>query len=222
MEESTTNYRLERWIAVILGLLFFLPFVARADEILYTGAFHEDDVRPVSGERFFALAGGRLEPVAIRVRPMHDSLVVEAGTFKDVYLLRSDRLQPGRVIAASPSFTDLPVDAPLTINLGATQSTLHYHCGTTADADGFVDCSLVLATNGVTQTLGTVSTFFEARNDLQVYFAFAGDLDHDGKLDLLIDVSANVHEWHPALFLSSAANEGELVAKVAELVTSGC
>ena len=24
-----TNYRLERWLAVILSLLFFLPFVAR-------------------------------------------------------------------------------------------------------------------------------------------------------------------------------------------------
>jgi len=25
----TTNYRLERWIAFLLGLLFFLPFLAR-------------------------------------------------------------------------------------------------------------------------------------------------------------------------------------------------
>jgi hypothetical protein len=29
METTTTNYRLERWIAFILGLLFFIPFVAR-------------------------------------------------------------------------------------------------------------------------------------------------------------------------------------------------
>ena len=27
METTTTTYRLERWIAVILGLLFFIPFV---------------------------------------------------------------------------------------------------------------------------------------------------------------------------------------------------
>lgn len=32
METQTTNYRLERWIALFLALLFFLPFVARADE----------------------------------------------------------------------------------------------------------------------------------------------------------------------------------------------
>ena len=29
METETTDYRLERWIALILTLLFFLPFVAR-------------------------------------------------------------------------------------------------------------------------------------------------------------------------------------------------
>jgi hypothetical protein len=27
METTTTNYRLERWIAFILGLLFIIPFV---------------------------------------------------------------------------------------------------------------------------------------------------------------------------------------------------
>ena len=32
METKSTDYRLERWIAVILSLLFLLPFVARADE----------------------------------------------------------------------------------------------------------------------------------------------------------------------------------------------
>jgi len=29
--ETRTDYRLERWIAIFLALLFFLPFVARAD-----------------------------------------------------------------------------------------------------------------------------------------------------------------------------------------------
>jgi hypothetical protein len=29
METMTSNYRLERWIAALLSLLFFLPFLAR-------------------------------------------------------------------------------------------------------------------------------------------------------------------------------------------------
>ena len=32
MESEITNYRLERWIAVILALMFFLPFFANAEE----------------------------------------------------------------------------------------------------------------------------------------------------------------------------------------------
>jgi hypothetical protein len=32
MESEVTSYRLERWIAVILALMFFLPFVANAEE----------------------------------------------------------------------------------------------------------------------------------------------------------------------------------------------
>ena len=32
MESEIKNYHLERWIAVILALMFFLPFVANAEE----------------------------------------------------------------------------------------------------------------------------------------------------------------------------------------------
>jgi hypothetical protein len=32
METEIKDYRLERWIAVILALLFFLPFIAQAEE----------------------------------------------------------------------------------------------------------------------------------------------------------------------------------------------
>ena len=32
MESKINDYRLERWIAVILALMFFLPFVASAEE----------------------------------------------------------------------------------------------------------------------------------------------------------------------------------------------
>jgi hypothetical protein len=32
METEIKDYRLERWLAVILALLFFLPFVAQAEE----------------------------------------------------------------------------------------------------------------------------------------------------------------------------------------------
>ena len=51
---------------------------------------------------------------------------------------------------------------------------------------------------------------------------WAGDLDRDGELDLLVDATFhyNVSNW--TLWLSSGADSGELVGEVATLTTTGC
>ncbi len=51
---------------------------------------------------------------------------------------------------------------------------------------------------------------------------WAGDLDRDGKIDLLLDVSNHYAGRHYVLYLSSEADAGELVKPVAELIVSGC
>jgi hypothetical protein len=51
---------------------------------------------------------------------------------------------------------------------------------------------------------------------------WAGDLDGDGKLDLLIDVSAHPAETQLELFLSSHAAPGELVGRAATLSKTNC
>ncbi len=51
---------------------------------------------------------------------------------------------------------------------------------------------------------------------------WAGDLDRDGRLDLLLDLSEHYNMSQPTLFLSSAATVGELVASVVRLVMTGC
>lgn len=50
----------------------------------------------------------------------------------------------------------------------------------------------------------------------------AGDLDGDGRLDLLIDTSNHYNLSRVTLFLSSSAGPGEWVAPVATLQTTGC
>lgn len=236
------DYRLERWIAFLLFLLFFLPFVANADEILYTDLFHGDEVTAKSGEPFLALvctgAGCVLQPVKVQVTPEFDPIVdaedertgkrvSAAGVDEHVYLLKSKRLHPGVVTTATPASTELlPVSKPQTITLGTSKYRLHYRCGSAPDPEGFVDCALVLEAQGVTQVLASFPALSDGGKlnplDIEQYVMFAGDLDHDGKLDLLANVSGHWNEWRPALFLSSAAKEGELVARVAELVATGC
>lgn len=234
--EQNNGYRLERWIAVLLGLLFFLPFVARGDELLFTDTYSHHEIRNVTGEQFLVLAGDervpRLESASLRVRRVYDPWEdaegettgkrVEVDGHNDVFLLRSPHLRAGHVVAASPMRTELPIDAPTPITLGATQYTLDYHCGSDPDERGIVECALILDDGRRQQELARVLYFFADREHMGVLFHFAGDLDGDGRLDLLIDISRTDHEWHPALFLSSAADEGELVKKVAELVTYAC
>ena len=51
---------------------------------------------------------------------------------------------------------------------------------------------------------------------------FAGDLDHDGELDLLFDTSHHYNLSRPTLFLSSQAGPGELLREVATHEATGC
>jgi hypothetical protein len=51
---------------------------------------------------------------------------------------------------------------------------------------------------------------------------WAGDLDGDDKLDLLIDTTDHYNKREYTLFLSSYAADGELIGKVAQFVTLGC
>ncbi len=62
----------------------------------------------------------------------------------------------------------------------------------------------------------------ELQTDATPHLVWAGDLDRDGKLDLIFDATYHYNVTHLILYLSSAAKAGELVGKVAEWVTVGC
>ncbi|HEY4555320.1 MAG TPA: hypothetical protein VIG68_02630, partial [Lysobacter sp.] len=51
---------------------------------------------------------------------------------------------------------------------------------------------------------------------------FAGDLDRDGHLDLILDATDHYNLSRPTLYLSTQAADGELVRRVAEHEAVGC
>jgi hypothetical protein len=59
-------------------------------------------------------------------------------------------------------------------------------------------------------------------NDGPPRILWAGDLDADGIVDLFADLPMHYAGHHYALFLSSVARAGHLVAKIASLTTVGC
>lgn len=61
----------------------------------------------------------------------------------------------------------------------------------------------------------TIAQFQSVADDAGPTLLWAGDVDRDGKLDLLLDLREHDLTTRPALFLSSAAAEGDLVKMVA-------
>ena len=230
---ESTDYRLERWLAVLLSLRFFLPFVAKADDVLLANvSYHGDEMPYRNGEEFLALTGdGVLAPVRIQVKEEHDPIVDNEGevTGKHVavpgfdeytLLVRGRKLHPGKITFADPDSLELHVGmTKASITLGRTTSHVYYRCDDT-------HCTFVLETDGVSQDLVTVEVerhgeeIFTA--DLSHTINVAGDFDHDGKLDLVMNAATHWNESRPTLFLSSSAKPGQLVRNVAELVMTGC
>jgi hypothetical protein len=177
METQLNDYKLERWIALFLFLLFFLPFVASAQPAGLSLVCSDDAawLQHVRGEA-------------------------------DGFVLNDARLTAGTVTKSVCS--DLPVPTPAKVSFNGMEATLDYTCGEADDA-GLVECVLELDGQPLAKRVA-----FEGEQ-LKVLVSFAGDLDRDGRLDLLVDVARNRFDYRPALFLSSPAVSG--VLKVAEL-----
>jgi hypothetical protein len=59
-------------------------------------------------------------------------------------------------------------------------------------------------------------------DDASPALLFAGDLDRDGHLDLILDATDHYNVGRPTLYLSSPARDGELVRRVAVNESVGC
>ncbi|MCB9189926.1 MAG: hypothetical protein H6600_08855 [Flavobacteriales bacterium] len=59
-------------------------------------------------------------------------------------------------------------------------------------------------------------------DDAMITFYFIGDLDQDGKIDLLINESYKYSFGNPVLYLSSKARKGELVRRIGQIFLSSC
>jgi hypothetical protein len=223
---ESNNYRLERWLAALLALLFFLPFVARADDVAFANAsYHGNEMPFKTGDEFLAFnESGALAPVRIRVTREHDPIVDQEreNTGKHVALkgfdeytliLRGKALHPGKVAMATPDYLEPAMDKKLTITLGGTKSHVFYRCTKT-------DCAFMLETDGVAQRLFSIEK--DMLLEVNHIINFAGDLDHDGRLDLVMNASRHWNETRPTLFLSTSAKSGQLVGRAAEISMTGC
>lgn len=164
--------------------------------------------------------GDTLRPVRLIVRDRpnnneqdEDEVTVESipdVTFavRCIPNLRGGRMQPTRVLNAS-----LEPMRPLKISLGPR----HYELRLQSARKDLFDAKVILTDGHRTQVLYSADGFAD---EPHFDILWAGDLDRDGKLDLVVNLDRK-YSWHPhRLLLSSKASRRQLVGEAAVFVTA--
>lgn len=121
-------------------------------------------------------------------------------------------LRAGKIQSAGVTNHDLDYDGPLEISLGK----LRYELRVEAKAPYLADAKVILAQGGRTQVLYSADGFVD---DPHFEVVWAGDLDRDGKLDLVVNLHRK-YSWHPyRLLLSTKALGKDFVGEAAVFET---
>jgi hypothetical protein len=205
--------------------------------LLMVGTFHGDEVTARSGEVWLGLFptadGYALRATTLKVKAVRDEILdgENERTGKEVTV--GDSREPLFLVKATPRLR--PRAAVPTVFAGESffEKDSHVRLAgpdggeylltvdsvqmASVEAPDPVPYSvLTLALGGVTQRLSTTPDHVTLR------LLWAGDVDGDGKLDLLLDLPSNDNTSEHRLFLSTAARNGELVRQVAVFETVGC
>lgn len=244
------THRLTHPALAVLIVLAFALTVSAVDrepfDLLLASSYHGDEITAGDGEVYLAVVrdgdGWKLVPAAIRVATVEDPIVDAPGemTGKEVridgaeplFLVRGG-LAPGpvetvewrgRSLFGSPSFewtlTNgkrfwLSVDCP-----GPAEVSEEARARSEFPAAWRELCALRLSHGSSVQKLADLPV--NRLHDSGAGLLWAGDLDRDGRLDLLLDLSDHYNVRQPTLFLSSAAAADGIVAPVASLEMTGC
>lgn len=213
------------------------------------GQFHGDEPVARDGESWLALQvdgnGALLVATTLKVRAVHDEVLDEAGARTSLevssqdgdgviaYLrgagLKAGAIEPAAVASMDPAAAGLPYEVIFRGQL----HRLYSHCeqqprDAHAQQPQF-DCRIELRTGDHAQVFSRLSGYREPQaatvslgDDASPALLFAGDLDRDGKLDLIFNTTDHYNVSRPTLFLSSQSRPGELLHEVARYESVGC
>ena len=233
--------------AVLCVSMFASHVLAGEPRLLRPGQYHGNEVLAVSGESWLALVRGaqgrdHLLPVPLRVDTVRDELVddngpatgklVSAAPGGDAILLLVKDIQGMRARQVSTLTTDADIapGEPVRLALGDKAYTVSLECSPPGRSKGTEQaaCSLVVQHRGKSQVLRTYNAYYIDRafgavgDDAHPKLLWAGDLDGDNALDLLIDLTDHYNVSRPTLFLSRGRRAGALVEQVATHESVGC
>lgn len=212
------------------------------------GSFHGGEPVARDGERWLALQvdarGAALIETTLSVRAVEDAVLDAPGGRSGravdsplgdavVAYLRGAGLRAGPLerAAVSESAAGMaPVPTRL-IEFAGRRHRLETHCDDRpfrhVDTQAQYRCRLVLGDGAREQVLLEAVAWDEPGitrpvTDATTKVLFAGDLDRDGQLDLIVDLSDHYNVSRPTLLLSSQAAAGALVGAAARFEAVGC
>jgi len=213
-------------------------------EMVMDGSWHGDEVSAQDGETWLALVEGpggyALREIKISVTAVEDAVLdtPPAKTGKKislpqgidaVVLLRNiPRLKAGPVVSAEIFDRDFSAGKPTGIYFNGVVYELAIRCDNATQGQETADCPLMLTSADNQQVFMTYPIYHPGTDEQSIasealpQLFWAGDLDGDGRLDLVLDLTDHYNVSAPTLLLSSQAEEGGLLKAVAVFRTTGC
>lgn len=211
-------------------------------DLLLTGDFHGDEVNAKSGQVWLGLfienGSSYLAHTEIKVTSVRDELVDKekelktgkkvsvVGRGEPLFLLRNAaNVKPGKAktLFNSAQTSESSDDENNRITTGFRRDFIlngeKYALKVETDSskkEGDELFRVILIVNGIEQTVHW------GRNSDNWYLNWVGDIDNDGKLDFLVDLSHHYNVSNKKLFLSGNAVKRKLVKEAAGFRTVGC
>lgn len=238
MQEEKVTMRPKFALIIACALISSCADSAGASNILQLYDYHGDEVKASARQAWLGLYNGSngkatLKPAKVSITIVHDAIVDQtptektgkrisvAGKEKPTFIFSGiPELKAGNVIATSVTKDHMSIKDTFKIKVGATQATLTAKAKEIPKDKEFVsNYTITLESGGVRQQL-----YYKEKVCIEYSpsLMWCGDLDGDGKVDLIIDVATDGNSSDVTLFLSSKAKNGKLVKEAAHQLSTGC
>lgn len=200
----------------------------------YIGVYHATEAPAADGERWLGLyatdSGWELVPVTVHTRTAYDPIEDdEAGPFTGVEVRTDRSTRTGDVLSddglaffKSDRLTAGPVHTAFAGFWQARPATELYLWNALHSASLAAESVPGQPGETVLKLAGAPILHHTNRDDGTLALHWAGDLDRDGRLDLVLDASPHYNMTRLQLWLSSAAVESAPLGLAAEHQTTGC
>ncbi len=225
-------------IAVISILILAVSPCFAAQQLITTSTFHGDEVTAKPGEYWIAVTRTQKKKVPLKIAIVHDPIndegkkktgkSVSATGVKPIFLVKDiPNVSPGSCVTVLNTETELWKKPAVKLTLGTKkyEVELKLRVGkkqSPEDTYTPAHCTVFVKTGNSSDAILDKDCVADLQGLEAPRILWAGDLDADGKLDLLIDGTTQTNVSTLMLYTSSAAVKGKLLKKVAEFTTTGC